>query len=79
MAFPAGAGNLSLTQTEAIVHGFLQSQGDVFAFQRQSELGESNLRAIVEFSDIDVAVAVASNFNGCVVNVSAPPPPNLSV
>lgn len=55
---------------EAIVYNFLQGEGGLFAFQRLNDSTQGLFKAIAEFSDVDVAVAVVSRFNGFTVNVS---------
>ncbi|KXX78660.1 Meiosis protein mei2 [Madurella mycetomatis] len=49
---------------ETVVQTFLETQGDIFAFQRQSDVNEYIFRAVVEFTDADVAVSVVQRFNG---------------
>ncbi|KAK3692689.1 RNA recognition motif 2-domain-containing protein, partial [Podospora appendiculata] len=64
IALPVPGVSFSAPQAEVIVHGFLRGEGEIFAFQRQSEYNDTAFRALVEFDDVDVAVAVASKFNG---------------
>lgn len=54
---------------EAIVYNFLQGEGELFAFQRLNDSSQGLFKAIAEYSDVDVAVAVVSKFNGFTVNV----------
>ncbi|KAK0718388.1 RNA recognition motif 2-domain-containing protein [Lasiosphaeria miniovina] len=68
MALPDRGINLSASQIESIVHGFLQSEGDIFAFQPQADAIDVAFRALVEFSDVDVAISIASKFNGISLN-----------
>jgi len=60
-----GAGNtFDPSGVEEFLINLLRSEGDVFAFRRQGEPSAIVYRALVEFEDLDVAVAVASKFNG---------------
>lgn len=52
-----------------MVHTFLETQGEVFAFQRQPEMNDYIFRATVEFSDADVATSVVQKFNGVTLGV----------
>lgn len=72
LAFPGSgyAFPYAQSQVEAIVYNFLQDEGELFAFQRLTDSTQGLFKAIVEFSDVDVAVAVVSKFNGFTVNVS---------
>ncbi|KAL2017300.1 hypothetical protein VTK56DRAFT_2323 [Thermocarpiscus australiensis] len=56
--------DIGTARAETVVHTFLETQGEVFAFQRQSQLNDYAFRALVEFSDADVATSVAQKFNG---------------
>ncbi|EAA28006.3 hypothetical protein GE21DRAFT_4404 [Neurospora crassa] len=70
LAFPGSgyAFPYAQSQVEAIVYNFLQDEGELFAFQRLTDSTQGLFKAIVEFSDVDVAVAVVSKFNGFTVN-----------
>lgn len=72
LAFPGSgyAFPYAQSQVEAIVYNFLQAEGELFAFQRLNDSTQGLFKAIAEFSDVDVAVAVVSKFNGFTVNVS---------
>ncbi|KAK4143870.1 meiosis protein mei2 [Dichotomopilus funicola] len=62
-AFDQGV-SFSAVHVETVVHTFLDTQGEVFALLRQSEPNEHAFRAMVEYSDADVAVSVVHRFNG---------------
>jgi hypothetical protein len=68
-AYPQGT-NAGTTHVETVVQTLLETQGEVFALLRQSESNDSAFRAVVEFSDTEVAVWVAHRFNGATVGVS---------
>ncbi|KAK3322173.1 RNA recognition motif 2-domain-containing protein [Apodospora peruviana] len=71
IALPLPNFDVGPLQIEAVVHGFLHGEGDIFAFKKLSDLNGHNghsYRGLVEFSDVDVAVAVASKLNGISVN-----------
>ncbi|EGO57814.1 hypothetical protein NEUTE1DRAFT_42265 [Neurospora tetrasperma FGSC 2508] len=74
LAFPGSgyAFPYAQSQVEAIVYNFLQDEGELFAFQRLTDSTQGLFKAIVEFSDVDVAVAVVSKFNGFTVNPDTP-------
>lgn len=42
----------------------LRGEGDVVAFRRQSDPSIIGLKAMVEFSDIDVAIQAINTWNG---------------
>ncbi|KAK4106163.1 hypothetical protein N658DRAFT_9123 [Parathielavia hyrcaniae] len=56
------------THVEAVVQTFLETQGEVFAFLRLSDFNEHPFRALAEFADGDVAIAVVHRFNGATLN-----------
>lgn len=62
--------NLGASHVETVVHTFLETQGEVYALSRQSDLSEYALRVLVEFSDADIAASVVQKFNGVVLGVS---------
>ncbi|KAK4135486.1 hypothetical protein BT67DRAFT_401055 [Trichocladium antarcticum] len=49
---------------ETVVQTFLETQGEVFAFQRLSDSTEYAFRAVVEFFDADLAVSAIQKFHG---------------
>lgn len=75
------AADSGTARVETVVQTFLQTQGEVFALQRQSEMNDYAFRALVEFSDADIAVSIVQKFNGATLGVSyfrlpATPPPS---
>ncbi|GAB1320098.1 RNA recognition motif 2-domain-containing protein [Madurella fahalii] len=62
-AFGQGV-DFDAARLETVIQTFLETQGDIFAFQRQSAVNECVFRAVVEFSDADVAVCVVQRFHG---------------
>ena len=56
--------SVNIADLESAVRDFLAGQGDVFAFQSLGLMDQPVWKALVEFSDVDVAIAVASKFNG---------------
>ncbi len=69
MAFGHGS-NFSTAHVETVVHTFLETQGEVFALLRQSDSHDGAFRALAEFADADVAIAVVHRFNGTTLGVS---------
>ncbi len=69
MAFGHGS-NFSTAHVETVVHTFLETQGEVFALLRQSDSHDGAFRALAEFADADVALAVVHRFNGTTLGVS---------
>lgn len=67
-AFGQGV-DFGTAHVETVVHTFLETQGEVFAFQRQPEMNDYIFRATVEFSDADVATSVVQKFNGVTLGV----------
>lgn len=67
-AFGQGV-DFGAARLETVVQTFLETQGDIFAFQRQSDVNGYIFRAVVEFSDADVAVSVVQRFNGATLGV----------
>jgi hypothetical protein len=55
---------------ETVVQTFLETQGEVFALHRQSDVNEYAFRALVEFCDADVAMTVVQKFNKATLGVS---------
>jgi hypothetical protein len=55
---------------ETVVQTFLETQGEVFAFLRQSDFNDQAFRALAEFSDGDNAISVVHRFNGTTLGVS---------
>ncbi|KAK0629827.1 RNA recognition motif 2-domain-containing protein [Bombardia bombarda] len=82
-AIPIPGVSIAIPQIDALVHNFLQNEGEIFAFQQCSELSNNTFRAMVEFCDVDVAVAVASKLNGFTVHgvqlLLALSPPGITV
>jgi len=70
VAMPVPGINFGAMQSEIIVHGFLQQEGEIFAYQRLSDLNDSTFRGLFEFCDTDLAVSIASKFNGVTIGVS---------
>lgn len=69
MAFAQGA-NAGAAHVETVVHTFLETQGEVVALLRQSDLNDCAFRALAEFADADVAIGVVHRFNGTTLGVS---------
>lgn len=71
IARPAlGAGPaFSPSNSEAFVLNLLRGEGEVFAFRRHGEANATVFQALVEFADLDVAVAAATKFNGATIAV----------
>ncbi|KAL2262379.1 hypothetical protein VTK26DRAFT_1512 [Humicola hyalothermophila] len=59
--------NFVSARAETVVRAFLEAQGEVFAFQRQTELNDNIFRALVEFSDADISNSIVQKFNGMTV------------
>ena len=73
MALLVPGRSLSTVDLENAVQNYLDSQGDIFAFQSLGMMDQSVWKAGVEFADVDVAVTVASELNGVYFdNVSLP-------
>ncbi|KAK4238586.1 meiosis protein mei2 [Achaetomium macrosporum] len=65
-AFGQGV-NAGTAHVETVVQTLLETQGEVFALLRQSEPNDYAFRAVVEFSDAELAISVAHRFNGATV------------
>ncbi|KAK3939950.1 RNA recognition motif 2-domain-containing protein [Diplogelasinospora grovesii] len=70
MGLPLPGFLIATSEVEIMVHDFLQTEGDIFAFQRRQAFRDGGFTAFIEFSDSDVAVGVASKYNGFVLNAS---------
>ncbi|SPQ22723.1 37c45b28-bf54-462f-b6d1-7581398aa1e8 [Thermothielavioides terrestris] len=66
----AQAIGVGIAHVETVVHTFLETQGEIFALQRQSEANEHVFQAAVEFSDADIAISVVQKFNGTTLRAS---------
>lgn len=64
-----GQGPNSGVHVETVIQTFLETQGEVFALLRQSDMGDGAFRALAEFADADVAIAVVHRFNGTTLGV----------
>lgn len=69
--------NLSPQHMDNVVLGLFQGEGEIFATRRLAD--PTIFRALVEFSDIDDAIAAINKFNGCTYGVSATPPPKQAL
>ncbi|KAK0645879.1 RNA recognition motif 2-domain-containing protein [Cercophora newfieldiana] len=63
-ARPTDSATFDPTSVEDYLISILQREGDIFAFRRLGEQNVSAYNAMVEFEDLDVAVAAASRYNG---------------
>ncbi|KAK4039921.1 hypothetical protein C8A01DRAFT_46650 [Parachaetomium inaequale] len=71
-AFDQGV-HFGAVHIETVVHTFLETQGEVFALLRQSDVNDPTFRALVEFSDADIAIAVVHRFNGTNLGLNGAP------
>jgi hypothetical protein len=55
---------------ETVVQTFLETQGEVFAFQRLSDSNEYAFRGVAEFFDADLAASAVQKFHGVTLGVS---------
>lgn len=62
---------MELSQVEPHVLKLLQTEGDLFAFQKDLRTEEGAVKAIIEYADASLAMNVASKLNGAIVEVSA--------
>lgn len=68
----------SIESLEAIVFCLLQTEGDIFAFQRLSFNGRS-WNALVEFCDVHSAQNSAAKFKDCLIDVGVPRSTSLDI
>lgn len=68
--------NMNPLHMDGVVLGLLQGEGEIFASRRLAD--PTIFRALVEFSDIDDAIAAINKFNGCTYGVSFTPDNTLT-
>ncbi|EFX00571.1 meiosis protein [Grosmannia clavigera kw1407] len=59
---------MGLPQVEPVVFKLLRSEGDLFAFRKHHRSEDGALKAVIEYSDINVALNVAGKLNGITVD-----------